>query len=122
MTVLGQSPNYRVLAMPALIYSDETPQTFKEIAEYLRIAAARLDAFGDALERQNIDSVSVPLKASVLDALTAIEKWTAASQAAYLEHKKGSGAIGPDPKGKGPRAGKPSPGSGNFRGKKASKK
>lgn len=119
---MGQLLNYSDLTMPALIYSDETPQTFKEIAEYLRIAAARLDAFGDALERQQIEVISVPKKATALDALDAIEKWTAAAQSSYLEHKKTSGAIGPDPKGKGPKAGKPSPGSGNFRGKKAGKK
>lgn len=106
--------------MPPLIYADEPPQTFKEVANYLKFAAKRLEGFAEALEQENIDIVSVPMKTMVFDALGSIEKWTSAAQGAYLEYKKTSGALGPSTSGKGPRAGKPSPGSGNFR--KASKK
>lgn len=106
--------------MPTLIYADEPPRTFKEVANYLKNAAARLEAFGETLKQEEIEFVSVPMKTMVFDALGAIEKWTCAAQGAYLEYKKTSGALGPSTAGKGPKAGKPSPGSGNFR--KASKK
>lgn len=104
--------------MPSLIYAEETPQTFKEFANYLRNAAERLEATAKVLEKEGIETIDVPLKRMAFDALGNIEKWTNAAQASFLEAKKKSGAFGPDTSGQGPRAGKKSKGSGNFRGKK----